>query len=70
LKSVNWLSYGKIRASWGQSGVQFDKAYLAHGLMEIGAIYDGEQLNQLTDFKKDSSENVQPIATDGNVAQR
>ena len=43
LKSVNWLSYGKIRASWGQSGVQFDKAYLAHGLMEIGAIYDGER---------------------------
>lgn len=27
----------------GQSGVQFDKAYLAHGLMGIGAIYDGER---------------------------
>ena len=43
LKSVDWLSFGKIRASWGQSGVQFDKAYLAHGLMGIGAIYDGER---------------------------
>lgn len=42
-ENLPWLSYGKIRVSWGQSGVQFDKAYLAHGLMELGAIYDGER---------------------------
>ncbi|MDR0544748.1 MAG: SusC/RagA family TonB-linked outer membrane protein [Odoribacteraceae bacterium] len=36
-----WLSFGKLRASWGQSGVQFAEPYLAHGLMEIGQLYNG-----------------------------
>lgn len=26
-----WLSYGKIRASWGTSGQEFAEPYLAHG---------------------------------------
>lgn len=30
-----WLSYAKIRASWGTSGQQFRDAYLAHGTLEF-----------------------------------
>ena len=31
-----WLSYGKIRASWGTSGQEFAEPYLAHGTYVIG----------------------------------
>lgn len=31
-----WLSFGKIRASWGRSGRHFEEAYLALGLMTLG----------------------------------
>lgn len=33
VKSLYWLSFGKIRVSWGQSGQKFSQPYLAHGLM-------------------------------------
>ena len=33
----NWLSFGKFRASWGRSGMDFDYCYLAQGIMEVGA---------------------------------
>ncbi len=31
-----WLNFGKIRASWGRSGMQFYNAYLALGILEVG----------------------------------
>ncbi|MFC2566372.1 MAG: SusC/RagA family TonB-linked outer membrane protein, partial [Porphyromonas pasteri] len=34
MKDFWFLSFGKIRASWGKSGQKFQEAYLAHGLME------------------------------------
>ena len=33
IKKFYWLSFGKIRASWGRSGQKFYQPYLAHGLM-------------------------------------
>ena len=33
MKPFYWLSFGKIRASWGTSGQKFSQPYLAHGLM-------------------------------------
>lgn len=33
MKGLYWLSFGKIRASWGTSGQKFRQRYLAHGLM-------------------------------------
>ena len=32
-ENVGWLSFGKLRASWGRSGKQFEGQYLALGLM-------------------------------------
>lgn len=42
LKDLWWLSFGKLRASWGQSGQKFQEAYLAHGLMEYSNTHLGE----------------------------
>lgn len=36
-----WLSYAKIRASWGTSGQQFRDAYLAHGTLEFANTFLG-----------------------------
>ena len=36
-----WLSYGKIRASWGTSGQQFRDAYLAHGTLGFTGTFLG-----------------------------
>lgn len=33
MKDLYWLSFGKIRLSWGKSGQQFRQPYLAQGLM-------------------------------------
>ncbi len=33
----HWLSLGKIRASWGKSGMTFDQPYLALGLLQVGS---------------------------------
>lgn len=33
---LSWLSFGKLRASWGRSGMHFSSNYLALGLMQIG----------------------------------
>lgn len=41
LKDIWWLSYGKLRASWGRSGQQFDDAYLALGTLQIGGNFMG-----------------------------
>ncbi len=41
MKKLWWLNFGKIRASWGRSGQKFDKAYLAHGIMEESNTYFG-----------------------------
>lgn len=38
-----WMNFGKIRASWGRTGSQFGIPYLAQGLMEPGAKFDGIQ---------------------------
>ncbi|MDR2131064.1 MAG: SusC/RagA family TonB-linked outer membrane protein [Odoribacteraceae bacterium] len=38
---IPWLNFGKARASWGRSGVQFAEPYLAHGIMDIGGNYNG-----------------------------
>lgn len=32
MKHLYWLSFGKIRASWGRSGQKFSQPYLAYGL--------------------------------------
>ncbi|WP_165836100.1 SusC/RagA family TonB-linked outer membrane protein [Marinifilum breve] len=32
------MDFGKIRASWGVSGMQFDQAYLAYGLLSTGTV--------------------------------
>ena len=32
MKNLYWLSFGKIRASWGRSGQKFSQPYLAYGL--------------------------------------
>lgn len=34
MKNLYWLSFGKIRVSWGKSGQKFRQRYLAHGLMK------------------------------------
>lgn len=33
MKNLWWLSFGKLRASWGKSGQKFQEAYLALGVM-------------------------------------
>ena len=42
MKRFWWLSYGKVRASWGTSGQQFNSPYLAHGLLDIGGKFMGQ----------------------------
>lgn len=43
LKNLYWLSFGKLRASWGRSGQKFSQRYLAHGLMaSTGASFMGQ----------------------------
>lgn len=37
-----WLSFGKLRASWGRSGQKFQEAYLAHGVMTESNVFFGE----------------------------
>lgn len=37
-----WLSFGKLRASWGRSGQKFQEAYLAHGLMSESNTFFGK----------------------------
>ena len=38
----NWFNFGKIRASWGRSGMIFDQNYLALGVMQVSAPHKGE----------------------------
>lgn len=35
-EKLGWLSFGKIRASWGRSGMHFSSNYLALGVMNVG----------------------------------
>ena len=35
--NLGWISFGKIRASWGRSGMHFSQNYLALGVMNVGA---------------------------------
>lgn len=42
LSNLWWLSYGKIRVSWGTSGQQFQAPYLAHGTLSAGNIFLGQ----------------------------
>lgn len=35
------MNFGKIRASWGRSGMQFYKPYLALGVLNVGMPYQG-----------------------------
>lgn len=44
IKPLYWLNFGKIRASWGQSGQKFSQRYLAHGIMDnSGSSFLGQQ---------------------------
>lgn len=36
-----WFDFGKIRASWGRSGKHFESPYLALGIMQNGAPFEG-----------------------------
>ncbi|MBS7156135.1 MAG: SusC/RagA family TonB-linked outer membrane protein [Sanguibacteroides justesenii] len=48
-----WLSYGKIRASWGTSGQEFAEPYLAHGTYVIGDKFlGGVGMDPATIFNK------------------
>ncbi|WP_294142805.1 SusC/RagA family TonB-linked outer membrane protein [uncultured Sanguibacteroides sp.] len=40
-KDLWWLSYGKLRFSWGTSGQAFADSYLAHGTLGIGSSFLG-----------------------------
>ena len=40
--NIPWLSFGKLRASWGRSGMHFSQNYLALGIMQIGTSYFGD----------------------------
>ena len=40
-ENLEWLNFGKIRASWGRSGKHFESAYLALGIMQNGAPFEG-----------------------------
>ena len=42
MKDLWFLSFGKLRASWGKSGQKFQEAYLAHGLMEESNSFLGQ----------------------------
>lgn len=42
MRDLWYLSFGKLRASWGRSGQKFQEAYLAHGLMEESNTFMGE----------------------------
>ena len=35
-EKLGWLSFGKLRASWGRSGMHFTSNYLALGVMNVG----------------------------------
>lgn len=39
--SRGWLDFGKIRASYGKSGKQFDQPYISHGLLTISSPFLG-----------------------------
>ena len=39
--NLEWLSFGKLRASWGRSGMHFDYPYLALGVMTNGKPFEG-----------------------------
>ena len=41
LKHLYWLSFGKVRVSWGKSGQKFGQRYLAHGLMTSSGSFFG-----------------------------
>ena len=36
-ENLGWLSFGKLRASWGCSGMHFAQPYLALGVMNVGS---------------------------------
>jgi TonB-dependent starch-binding outer membrane protein SusC len=36
-KMLPWINFGKFRASWGRSGMQFDQPYLALGILQTGS---------------------------------
>lgn len=39
--NLPWLSFGKLRASWGRSGMHFDYPYRALGLLYVSAPFEG-----------------------------
>ena len=41
MKNFWWLSHGKVRASWGQSGQTFLDPYLAQGAIDVGSNFLG-----------------------------
>jgi TonB-linked SusC/RagA family outer membrane protein len=38
---IGWFDLGKLRASWGRSGMNFSQNYLALGIMKAGEPYQG-----------------------------
>ena len=41
MKKYWWLSFAKLRASWGKSGQKFQEPYLALGVMEENNVFNG-----------------------------
>ena len=40
--NLGWISFGKVRASWGRSGMHFEECYLALGELYPGEAFMGE----------------------------
>ena len=40
-KKLWWLSFGKLRASWGKSGQKFQEPYIALGVMQESNSFNG-----------------------------
>ena len=42
MKKIWWLSFAKLRVSWGRSGQKFQEPYLALGIMAESNVFDGK----------------------------
>lgn len=53
MKDLWWLSYGKLRGSWGTSGQTFADSYLAHGTLGVGNSFLGNTGMKATSILSD-----------------
>ena len=53
MKWIPGLDFGKLRASWGKSGRQFDQPYLSYGVINPGGLFNGNATYQVSDILND-----------------